>query len=86
MRRVPLYKTVLCLQVEKFLLGDKVVVDAMLFARAGASRGVGHGQDEGVGVAVEQQAVQRALPDARGAGYDDWGPLRRKVRHGACDG
>lgn len=50
---------------------DEVVVDGVALARAGGARGVRHGEDKGIGVALEEELVERALADARGAGDDE---------------
>lgn len=49
---------------------DEVVVHAVGLARAGRARRVRDGEGEGVRVAREEEVVERALADARGAGED----------------
>lgn len=78
---LPLDEPVVGLEGEKLVLGDKVVVHAMLLAGAWVAGGVRDGQRKGVGVAVEEQPVEGALSDAGRAGDDDGLPLRREGRH-----
>lgn len=65
-------EAVLCDEVVKGVLCDKVVVDAVRLAGPRAAGGVGDGEGKGVWVALEEELVEGALADARGAGDDDW--------------
>lgn len=58
-----LNKPLLLDQIVELLLGDKVVVDAILLTAARAARGVGHAEAEAVGVLFE-----KALENSRLAG------------------
>jgi hypothetical protein len=65
-------KAVLGLELEELLLSHEVVVDAVLLARARLAGGVGDGEGEGVGMPLEEEVVESALADARGARNDNW--------------
>lgn len=67
-------------EVLKVLHLDEVVVDGVLLAGAGVAGGVRDGEAEGVWVAVEEQAVESSLADARGPGDDDGAAVRRSWR------
>ena len=58
-------------EVLKVLHLHKVVVYAVGLASAGRAGGVRDGEGEGVRVALEEEAVEGALADARGAGEDE---------------
>lgn len=75
---VPLDETALGLQLLESLLGDIVVVNAILLARSGAAGGMRHGKSEGIGVSLEQELEEGALADARGAGDDDGATVGRE--------
>lgn len=75
---VPLDETALGPQLLESLLGDIVVVDAILLAGSGAAGGVGDGKGEGIGVSLEHELEEGALADARGAGDDDGATVGRE--------
>lgn len=64
----------------EILHGDEVVVHGVLLAGARGAGRVGDGEAEGLGVALEEAVVERALADARGPGDDDGTGIRRGCR------
>jgi hypothetical protein len=49
-------KAIIRLQLEKGVLRDEMVVDAMLLARAGAAGRVRYGEGEGIGVSLSDSS------------------------------
>ena len=66
-----LHEAVLPDQVLEVRHLDEVVVHAVGLAGARGARRVRDGEREGVRVAVEEEAVEGPLADARGAGEDN---------------
>lgn len=78
-RNILLDESILGYQVEKGLLGDIVIMDAILLTRPGASCSVRDGESKGIGVTFEEEVVESALTDPRGTGNDNGPTVGREV-------